>query len=107
MGHNEIDFRKPKYDNDRRNSRMSRNTNPIDRRTYNERTSREGISYEGRRKIMFYKCNNLGHISQNCHVPNNQQNPRRRAPICQLCNNFGHTVKYYRIDRNFRDRRKN
>ena len=41
MDHKEIDCRKPKYDNDRRNSRMSRNTNPIDRRRYNERTSRE------------------------------------------------------------------
>ena len=28
MGHKEIYCRKPKYDNDRRNSRMSRNTNP-------------------------------------------------------------------------------
>ena len=40
---------KPKYDNDRRNSRMSQNTNPIDRRIYNERTSREGRSYGDRR----------------------------------------------------------
>ena len=28
MGHKEIDCRKPKYDNDRRNTRVSRNTNP-------------------------------------------------------------------------------
>ena len=49
MGHNAIDCRKPKYDNDRRNSRMSRITNSIDRRRSNERTSREGRSYEDRR----------------------------------------------------------
>ena len=49
MGHKEIDCRKPKYDNDRRNGRMSRYTNPIDRRRSNERTLREGRSYEDRR----------------------------------------------------------
>ena len=49
MGHNAIDCRKPKYDNDRRNSRMSRYTNLVDRRRSNERTSREGRSYEYRR----------------------------------------------------------
>ena len=32
MGHKEIGFRKPKYDNDRINSRMFGNTNPTDRR---------------------------------------------------------------------------
>ena len=93
MGHNAIDRRKPKYDNDRRNSRMSRYTNHVDRRRSNERTLREGISYEDRRHIVCYKCNNLGHIAQNCHAPDNQQNPRSRAPICQLCNNFRHTMK--------------
>ena len=60
MSHNAIDCRKPKYDNDRRNSRMSRYTKP----GYRKR------SYEDRRQIMCYKCNNLGHIAQNCHVPN-------------------------------------
>jgi hypothetical protein len=54
MGHNAIDCRKPKYDNDRRNNRMYRNTNPIDRRKSNERTSREGRSYEEKRQIMCY-----------------------------------------------------
>ena len=48
MGHNKIDYRKPKYDNDRRNSRTSRNTNPINRRS-NERSLREGIFYEEKR----------------------------------------------------------
>ena len=48
MGHNAIDFRKPKYDNDRRNSRMTRNTNLEDRRRSNERTPREGRPYEER-----------------------------------------------------------
>ena len=63
MSHKAIDFRKPKYDNDRRNSIMSRNTNPIDRRRYNEKTSREGRSYEERRKIVCFKCKNVGHIA--------------------------------------------
>ena len=47
MGHNGIDCRKPKYD--RRYSRMSRYTNIGDKRRSNERTSREGKSYEDRR----------------------------------------------------------
>ena len=62
MGHKAIDCRKPKYDNDRRNSRMSGNTNPADRRS-SERTSREGRPYEDRRQILCYKCNNFGHIA--------------------------------------------
>ena len=82
MGHNAINCRKPKYDKDKRNSRMSRNTNPADRRRSNEWTSREGRSYENIRQIMCYKCNNLGHISWNYHAPDNQQNPRSREPIC-------------------------
>ena len=89
MGHNAIDCRKPKYDNDRRNSRMSRNTNLVDRRRSNERTLREGRYYEDRRQIMCYKCNHLGHIAQDCH----QQNPRSRAPVYQFCNIFRHTAK--------------
>ena len=48
IGHNAIDCRKPKYDNDRRNSRMSRNTNPIDRIS-NERTSIERRAYKDKR----------------------------------------------------------
>ena len=63
MGHRAIDYRKPKYDNDRRNSRMSRNINPIDRRRSNERMSSEWWPYEDRRQIMCYKCNNFGHIA--------------------------------------------
>ena len=46
MGHKEINCKKFKYDNDRRNSRMSRNTNPVDRRRSNGRTSRVGRSYK-------------------------------------------------------------
>ena len=72
MGHNAIDCRKPKYDNDRRNSRMSINTNPIDRRR----------SYEDKIQIMCYKCNNLGHIAQNSHAFDDQENPRSRALVC-------------------------
>ena len=49
MGHKEIDYKNLKYDNDRRNSRMFRNTNyPIDKRS-NERTLREGRPYKERR----------------------------------------------------------
>ena len=44
--HKAIDCRKPKYDDDRRNNRMSRNTNPIDRRRSNKRTLRERRPYE-------------------------------------------------------------
>ena len=106
MGHKEIDCRKPKYDNYRRNSRMSRNTTPTDKRS-NERTSKEEIPYEDRRQIVCYKCNNLGHIVQNFHAPNDQQNPRSRALVCQLYNNFGHIVKYCRMEKKFRDRGNN
>ena len=70
IGHKAIYCRKTKYDNDRRNSRMSRNTNPADRRRSNERTSRR--SYEDRRQIVYYKCNNLGHIARSCHALDDQ-----------------------------------
>ena len=66
IGHNTIDCRKPKYDNDRRHRRMSRNTNLVDRRRSNQRTSREGRPYEEKRKIVCYKSNNFGHIAHNC-----------------------------------------
>ena len=49
MGHKVIDCRKPKYDNDRRNSRISRNANLVDRRRSNKRKLREGRPYEDRR----------------------------------------------------------
>ena len=48
MGHKEIDCKKPKYDNDKRNNGMSGNTNPIDRRRSNERTSRERRPFDER-----------------------------------------------------------
>ena len=44
--------------------------------------------------------------AQNCHAPDYQHNPRGRAPICQLCNNFGHTKKYCKMNKNFGERRK-
>ena len=43
MGHNAIDCRKPKYDNCRSDSRMSRYTNPADKRRSNERISKQKI----------------------------------------------------------------
>ena len=46
MGYKAIDCKKPKYDNDRRNSRMSENTKPVDRRRFNERILKEGRPYE-------------------------------------------------------------
>ena len=49
MGHNAIYCREPMYNNDRRNNKMSRYTNLVDRRRSNERTSREGRPYEERR----------------------------------------------------------
>ena len=51
MGDNEIDCRKLKYDNYRRNNRMSRYTNPVDRRRSNERTSREIRYYDDRDRL--------------------------------------------------------
>ena len=65
MGHKEIDCKKPKYDNDRRNGRMFENTNLADRRRFNIRTSRERRPFDERKEIMCYKCKNFGHIAQN------------------------------------------
>lgn len=56
---------------------------------------------------MLYKCNNFGHIDQNFHAPVDQQNPRSRTLVSQLCNNFKHIPKYFRMDRNLGDRRNN
>ena len=53
---------------------------------------------------MCYKCNKPRHIAKNYRAPESQNgtNQRRNAPICQLCNNFKHTVRYCRMDkRNF------
>ena len=86
---------------------MPGHTNPSNIRRSNERTSREGRSYEDRRQIVCYKCNNLGHITQNFHAPNDQQNPRSRALVCQLCKNFGHIEKYWIMEKNSRDGKNN
>ena len=82
MGHNAIDCRKPKYNNDRRHSRMSRNTNHIDRRRSNVKRSIEGRFYEERRQIVCYKCNNFGYEAQNCHATDDQKNPRSITLVC-------------------------
>ena len=86
---------------------MSRYTQHVDRRRSNERTSREGRSYEDRRQIVCYKCNNFEHIGQNCRALVDEQNPRSKTSVCQLSNNFRHKSKYCIMDRIFKDRRNN
>ena len=94
-GHYAIDCKNPKFDNDNENSRMFRNT----KHAGNKRRSHSNESGE-RRQIVFYRCNNLGHITKNCRVADNQNNEQRRnVPVCQLCNNFGHIEKFCRMDR--------
>ena len=48
-----------------------------------------------------YRCNNLGRIARNCRALDNQNDgdQRRNVPIWKLCNNFGHTTRFYRMDR--------
>ena len=109
IGHKVNDYRKPKFDNDNRNSRMLRSTNPIgnnERRRSSKRNFREtrpnngDRSNEGRNQIMCYKCNNFGHIVRNFRAPLNQieSNMRNRALVCQLCNKFGYIARFCRMD---------
>ena len=49
LSHKEIDCKKPKYDNNKRNSGMYGNIKLADRRRSNERTSRERRPYEERK----------------------------------------------------------
>ena len=91
---------------------MSRNTNPLGRngRGRSWTRSNDGEKSNGERKyIVYYKCNNLGHIARNCRAPNSQNgaNQKRNAPICQLCHNFEHTTRFYRMDRRNLNRNKN
>lgn len=55
----------------------------------------------GKNQFMCYKCNKPRHIARNYKAPKSQNgtNLRRNAPICQLCNNFIHTIKYSRMDK--------
>lgn len=58
-GHKAIDCKKPKFNNNDRNSRIS--TNLAD----------NGRSNGERKKIICYRCNKLGHIARNCRTPEN------------------------------------
>ena len=69
-GHNAEDCKKPKSNSDNENSRMFRDTNPTRRNWRRKSHSRSNDNGE-RRKIVCYKCNNLGHIARNCRAPNN------------------------------------
>ena len=85
FGHRAVNCKKPKFDHSNSNSRMFRGTNPTWRR------SDEGKNGM-RSNIVCYKCNKFGHIAKNYKVIVNQPKPSfgNNAPICQLCNNFGH-----------------
>ena len=83
---------------------MFRNTNNVG----NRRRSHNNESRE-RRKIICYRCNNIGHIVRNCITPNNQCDGgyRRNVPICEICTNFGHTTRFYRMDSRIFNRNQN
>ena len=66
-GHNAVDCKKPKFENDNKNSRIFRNTNPAGNR---RKISHSNDSGE-RRQIVCYRCNNLGHIARNYRTDNN------------------------------------
>ena len=66
-GHNVVDCKKPKFDNDNENSRMFRDINP----TGNRRKRSHNNDSGERRQIVCYRCNNLGHITRNCRAPDN------------------------------------
>ena len=72
-------------------------------------TEEDPIAMKVEKEIVHYRCNNIGHIARNCRAPNNQCDGgyRRNVPICQLCNNFGHTTRFYRIDRRNFNRNQN
>ena len=97
FGHKKVDYKKPRFDSNNRNSRMFRDTNPIGNRR--KRSCSNDIR-EGR-LIFFYRCNNLRHIPRNCKTPDGQCDgeQRRNVSVCQLCNNFGHTTRFFRMEK--------
>lgn len=72
-GHKEVDCKKPKFDSNNANSRMFRNTNPLDNgRGRSQRRFNDGARYNGERKhVVCYKCNNPRHIARNCKALEN------------------------------------
>ena len=98
-----VECKKPKFDGNNANSRMSKNTNPIGiERGRLQNKSNDGETSNGEKdQFVCYKCNNLGHIARNCRAPESQNgsNQRRNALVCQLCNNFKQTLRYSRMDR--------
>lgn len=62
FGHGEINYKKPKFDSNNRNSRIFRDTDPVGRRF-------EEGNNGSRNNIVCYKCNKFGHITINYKVP--------------------------------------
>ena len=60
-GHNAIDCKKPRFDNDNLDSRMFSDTKP----TGNKRKISHNNDSRERRQIICFRCNNLGHIARN------------------------------------------
>ena len=77
---------------------MFRNTNPIgNERGRSHNRSNDGEKYNGEKnQFLCYKCDKPRHIVRNYRAPENQNgtNQRRNALVCQLCNNFRHTMRY-------------
>ena len=82
---------------------MHRNTNHAGtkRRSHNNESGEK-------RQIVYYRCNNPRHIARNCRTPDDKLNEHKKdVPICQLCNNFGHIARFYKMDRKDLNRNQN
>ena len=79
-GHNVVDCKKSRFDNDNENSRMFMDTTPIGNRRKRSHNNESGET----RQIIFYRCNNLGHIARKCRTPNNKCDgeQRRNVTVC-------------------------
>ena len=101
-GHKVVDCQKPKFDINNGNSRIFSNTVPIG----NEIERSQSRTNDGKRpncerkQIVCYKCNNPRHIARNYRALENQNGTNQRInAIVQLCNNFGHTTRFCKMDR--------